>query len=82
MLISRPNTAVLNRRRAMSSREYGISDDSTATPRQAPSTPGDSNAEPPSITPAGSTSTVPNAIPIASASSVAKLVPTRFASRM
>ena len=67
-LISSPKTAVDSRRSAMSSSVYGISDDSRATPRQAPSTPGCQSAAPPSTRPAGSTRNVPTAMPIASAS--------------
>ena len=74
-----PKTWAASRRRAISSREYGRTDDSTAmaAPRQSAS--GVHSADPPVSTPTGATSTAAIVIAMASPSSWANRAPVRCA---
>ena len=81
-LISSPNAAALSRRSAISSSEYGMIDESSATASPPASTDGRSRAEPPCTRPAGSVTTAPMHSAIASPSSWAKVAPTRLDTRM
>ena len=72
-----PKTWAASRRRAISSREYGRTDDSTAMPAPRQSASGVHSADPPVTIPTGATSTAAMVIAMARPSSWANRAPVR-----